>query len=55
MFVLPVSLWQLPQTWMDGFLSVIPTDKLQMQVGVRPYSKWNYIWPEVGVLAKKTN
>ena len=55
MFVLRVSLSQLPQMWMDGFLSVIQNDKLQMQVGVRPYPKWNYIWPEVGALAKKTS
>ena len=38
---------------MSSYLSAMPINKLQMQVGVRSYSKCYYIWTDFSVLAKK--
>ena len=39
---------------MGTYLSLTPVDKLRQQMGVRFYSTWYYIRPEVVTLAKKS-
>lgn len=38
---------------MGSYLSTLPINKLRMQVGVRSYSNYYYIWPDFILLAKK--
>lgn len=38
---------------MGSYLSTLPINKLRMQVGVRSYSNYYYIWPDSILLAKK--